>query len=891
MTELSHTPAQSGRELSRARRRAMSSTGAAVLAGNATQRFPAAQQVVATATSDQPLSGQALSRARRAMMSKGGKNGLVAPAAAMARSSSLTTPDAMQSQRDSMATDQAEPCCNACADASSADSNTANMDTAETAITTEADIVNNEALDSLCKIIDSDPKSSTSAAPSVRAYCRERRTQLSQKGKLGLPGKAGRQAHKSLMRHAASSTMNGKALAKLQREGHSHFGRGDAEACRPSGRVRPTNVPTKVEVGTTLAGQAVTGTQVEQTEKITGSESGACRTVTGTEYLGVEQFAKFCASIPSPAAAKVNMSETSRGQRLTGSNASGSEKVSGDEAGSCKSVTGSQYLGSEHFETICGTRNNETTLTKVISGHTGKNQRITGADEARDNAVTGSESGFNQLVTGTEYANSQPKKNLTEAPAKVGHSHTAAGTSVSGGESSRISGVTGDMQNVCGHVTGTEYISSERFQSVCGSRPEMSVTKVEMNLSRGGMGVTGNLVDRTENVTGNEPGSCQRVTGSQYAESLTDLCGKRSDKVHRMHTLQGGPLTGTEGSPSPKLTGDDRGRCSAVTGSEYVSQEHFQQSCSQTPASSVARTGMSHTWNKQLVSGVQTGHSQKLTGNEHGICKTVTGSAYAGREQVSEFCDASAVMQGEQRLTQPPGARVMPVSGIGPGADERLAGNSQRGVCQDVSGTPYQQQRDMSLCNSRQPQTGNTHHFAQAPMDQILPVAHAAAEVTPYEADFSVMSPAKAAWQQAGNNAVHSSVYAVGGSITGVVNKAEGIISGTPEFRHQQLGPAVIAMAAPEIAPREGVTGEGSETGTQITGDDWSRGGLITGTEGLFSANRNQTQRGGFVERNNIGAHALKDRERPEISISKVTGGSGNTHASAVVTLSGGAGA
>lgn len=903
MTELSHTPVLSGRELARARRRAMSSTGAAELADGAAQRAPATQQAViaAAGTTDKPLSGQALSRARRAMLSKGGKsalgkNALTAVVAKVASATTAILSDTAQSQQSSVEagqTDrQAEACCDACADASSSEPCAAD----KAVEATPADIVNNAAIEDLCEIIESTPNS-VNATSSVRAYCRERRHQLSKKGKLGLPGKAGRQARKSMIRQGAASSLTGKALAKLQREDHSRFGRGDASACRPSGRVRPAKAPVKVEVGTTLAGQAVTGTQVEQTEKITGGESGTCRVVTGTEYLGVEQFAKFCASTPPPAAAKVNLSETSRGQLLTGSNTAGSEKVSGDEAGSCKLVTGSQYLGGEHFGAFCGSRGSSVIPDKVVAGRTEKNMRITGVDEARDKAVTGSESGSSQHITGTDYVNTGLKKTLAEAPAKVGLSHTAAGVSVSGGESSRVSGVTGNTQDTCRHVTGTEYISSERFQSVCGTHPERSVAKVGMDISRGGMNVTGNLVDRNGKMTGNEPGSCQRVTGNQYAQAQPGLCDKRATKVHQMHTLQGGSLTGTEATPSPKLTGDARGRCSDVTGSEYVSQEHFQQSCPQTPAPSSKRTGMSHTWNKQLVSGVQTGHSQKITGDEHGICKAVTGSTYAGREQVSEFCSASAMAQGEQRLTQHPGTPTMPPSGIGPGPDERLAGNFQRGICQDISGTPYQGQQDLPSCNAvpqNVQQTGSVHHLAQAPMNQALPVSHSGTEAAPYKADFSVMSPAKAAWQQTTNQAVHSSVYAVGGAITGVVNKAEGIISGTPEFRHQQLEPAAIAMTVtkPDVVQRGGITGEGSEAGTRITGDDWSRGGSVTGTEGMFAAKRNQTQRGAApVERNNIGAHALKDRDRPEISISRVTGGSGNTSAGAVVTLSGGAGA
>jgi len=873
MTEQSHTSSLSGRELSRARRRAMSSTGAGSSLAGSAQRTAATQQTApATEMGGTPLTGAALSRARRAMLAKGGKSavGTTAPVA--------TATPATPVQQAHVEHDKEEPCCDACA-AENRTMPCESCDTTEVASAAPAD-ASSEALDSLCDIIET--SSSTNASSSVRDYCRQRRSQLSQKGKLALTGTAGRQARKSIMRQSAGSSLTGRALAKMQREDRCQFGRGDTSACRPSGRVRSTgSAPAKVEVGTTLSGQEVTGTQVEQSGVITGIESGSCRAITGTEYLGAEQFANFCSSTPEAPAAKVALSETSHGQIMTGTSTSGNTKVTGDEAGSCKSVTGSEYLGVEHFGAFCGSQGMSKGQTKVVAGHTGKDIRITGADEARDNAVTGSESGSHQSVTGTDYTSSNGlKKKVSNVPAKVAVSHTAAGMVVSGGESSRVAGVTGDEQGSCGRVTGTEYVSSERFVSACGTAPAGSVAKVGANASDAGMMITGNLVDRTESVTGNEPGSCQRVTGSQYSEAAA-LCGNRQNKVQQMHTLQGGSLTGTEASPSPKLTGDDRGGCAAVTGSEYISQEHFKQSCSQTPEASSKRTGLSQTWNNQLVSGVQTGHSQRTTGDEQGICNTVTGSSYAGREQVGEFCGTSAVAQGDQRLAHH-ATSVMPVSGIGPGVDERFAGNSQRGVCQNISGTPYQGHENVA-CN-----TGNTHHLAQAPLNQPLPTA--SVEAAPYHADFSVVSPAKAAWQQRSNSAVHSSVSGTGGPITGVVNKAEGVISGTPEFRHQQFEPAVAVVAEP-VAVQRAVTGEGSEAGTRITGDDWSRGGFVTGTEGMFSARRNQTQRGASVERDNIGAHALKDREPREVSVSRVTGSSGNSKAGAAVTLSGGAGA
>ncbi len=851
----------------------LASTAVATPPDNSVEPETAAQHpvltpsVVASENSAKPLSGKALSMARRAMLAKSGKRSLPAAAQTKARATrpSKNTAIASPAKQDGA-------CCDACASADSA------VETKDTTNATE--------LDNLCSLIDTNPETSTDVDSSVKAYCRQRRSTLAKKGKLGLPGEARRQALKSLAR-GTGSTLTGRALAKLRREDLSVVGRGTTSSSRPSGRVRPNTdeAPPKVEVGTTLSGQSVTGTQVEQTEKLTGIESGGCRDITGTEYLGVEQFEKFCSTTPKASPKKVAFSETSKGQFLTGGNTAGTQKVTGEETGSCKSITGTEYLGAEHFGTFCSSQGMTKPIDKVIVGSTPKDMRITGVDEARDNAVTGAESGINAAVTGSDYVNSTPRQASSTAPAKVEMTHTAAGIAVSGGESSRQTGITGDDQDLCRRVTGTEYISSERFQTACGTAPQQNVPKVGIDSSRGGMSITGNLVDRSQNVTGNEPGTCQRVTGSQYGESArSGLCDTRSNKVHEMSTLQGGRLTGTEGSPSPKLTGDDRGSCSVVTGSEYVSQGYFQQSCPQTPQPSGKMTGFSETWNNQVVSGVQTGHSQRTTGNEHGICETVTGSSYAGREQISEFCSSVEVAQSDLRLRHHHEAPVMPVSGMTPAVDDRLAGNFQRGNCQEVTGTPYQGAQEQMLCNS-----GNQHHLAQAPLAQSRPQP-VAPSAEPYRSDFSVVSPARSAWGQRTNTPVSSSVYAQRNSITGATNKAEGVISGTPEFRHQrEAQPLAVAMTA-EPQP-ERITGEGSERGTQITGDDWSRGGLVTGTEGLFSARRNQTQQGVSVKRDNIGAHNLKGRERPEAPVSRVTGGSGTTCTTGLVTLSGGASA
>lgn len=56
----------------------------------------------------------------------------------------------------------------------------------------------------------------------------------------------------------------------------------------------------KVGVSETVRGQVVTGTQANRSLKTTGNEASTCRPVTGTEYLGAEIFRTFCQSDPTP---------------------------------------------------------------------------------------------------------------------------------------------------------------------------------------------------------------------------------------------------------------------------------------------------------------------------------------------------------------------------------------------------------------------------------------------------------------------------------------------------------------------------------------------------------------------------------------------------------------
>ena len=233
-------------------------------------------------------SGKALSRARRAAMSSGGKAGLgQVKTAASAVSQARSRPAETVSK--------------------SAPAHIAAIELSDSSSGSKGN-----ALEEICSIVANEPGALIGPVGSaVRQLCQQRRQALSSQGKTAV--KSFR-----MMTPALGSGLSGRAAARTRRAALCENGRGDDPACRPSGRVRPETSFKKVEFGTTLSGNTVSGNQVERTSKVTGTESSTCRPITGTEYIGAEQYAEWCASTPAVGLVKVAVGTTSRGQRVSG---------------------------------------------------------------------------------------------------------------------------------------------------------------------------------------------------------------------------------------------------------------------------------------------------------------------------------------------------------------------------------------------------------------------------------------------------------------------------------------------------------------------------------------------------------------------------------------------
>jgi hypothetical protein len=360
-------------------------------------------------------------------------------------------------------------------------------------------------------------------------------------------------------------------------------------------------------------------------------------------------------------------------------------------------------------------------------------------------------------------------------------------------------------------------------------------------------------------------------------------------KVGVSTTLSGTAVTGTRVGRGARVTGDEPGSCRIVTGDEYADLDQYQAFCATRPQPEPPKVGQSATLKGQRVSGTQTGRSGKVTGDEPGTCKAVTGTPYAGLEQAGDYCPADQqrmIAARTRQLAATPGPRM---TGQQPGIGGPMTG-AEKGACEAISGTPYVGADQFAATCGAQPGDGDFPRPLQG--GQGAPWQH-----------FSVQSPARAAFKAAasGRGLVTGTRYETGNQITGPFDMGVGKITGTEQFRFDVKGaqqPGLMAAAAPADEPGAGaadepeapqrprITGEGQSAGHKITGDDWDRGEHVTGTEGTSAMRRNPTRPGP------MSAMPPLERKRNEevpAPVSRVTGSSGSTERGALVTYSGGA--
>jgi len=573
------------------------------------------------------------------------------------------------------------------------------------------------------------------------------------------------------------------------------------------------------------ANPGISSRELAQTLRETRSNKGKCGKK--SEPCGRQRSKKSDSGAAKDAPWKVGASETSHGQTLTGTMVGRSHSVTGDEASTCRDVTGTEYMGADLFRDFCQT------------------------DAA------------------------------PSAAKKVNVTTTSHGNAVSGNRVGRGNNVTGNEAGTCKNVTGNEYTSAEQSQGYCGEFAKKSPRKVSMVETMKGEAVTGTNVGRSEKVTGDELGMNHSLTGTQYTKP--EEIGNAPSKVGMSATLRGGSVTGTMVGRRERMTGDEAGSCRNVTGDDYVGQEQYNGFCSaNADAPTDKKVGVSSTGKGLFVTGTMTGRTNNVTGNEPGSCNAVTGTPYGGAEQSENFCQAEDVAMVSARNRQLRSTPAMTLTGIQPGVGGVMTG-AGKGACEPISGTPYVGADQFADACPSAPATTASPDFPQA------------VDGSSVGQQFSINTPSGGAAAATGSTGV-TGKQSGQSHITGPFGMATGKVTGTEDARFGKGNVNAIEMRPAPVAQLDGrekmrISGEGQDTGLNITGDDWGRGKHVTGTEGMSATKRNPTIRANnsMAAMQEMAAIAEKRNEEMALPNSKVTGSSGNTEKGSLITYSGGA--
>ena len=412
-----------------------------------------------------------------------------------------------------------------------------------------------------------------------------------------------------------------------------------------------------------------------------------------------------------------------------------------------------------------------------------------------------------------------------DAPWKVGASETVEGQTVTGTMVGRAGNMTGDEPSTCRGITGTEYLGADIFRNFCDADASApTAKKVKVTTTSHGNSVSGNRMGRGKNVTGNEQGTCKSVTGDEYtsAEQSQAYCGELAGKSPRKVSM-------AETMKGKAVTGNNVGRSESVTGDEPGMNRELtgtQYTKAEEIGNAPAKVGMSGTLRGGSVTGTMVGRRENMTGDEAGSCRNVTGDDYVGSEQYNGFCSTSAEAPTDQKVGVATTGKGMSVTGTMTGRAGQVTGN-EPGSCKAVTGTPY----------SSAGQSGN---FCQAEDAAMASMRNRELRSTP-AMPMTGLQPG------------------VGGVMTGANKGACEPVSGTPYVGADQFAdacPATAATSASSDYPQPiggtavgqqfsvttpsggaaaakgstGVTGNQSEQSV-ITGPFGMAAGVLTGTE------------------------------------------------------------
>ena len=324
--------------------------------------------------------------------------------------------------------------------------------------------------------------------------------------------------------------------------------------------------PSKVGSSTTLRGGGITGTMVGRGERVTGDEPGSCRDVTGDDYIGQEQYGSFCGKTPQANDFKVGVSATLMGKAVTGTMTDRGASVTGNEAGTCKALTGTPYAGSAQTEAYCSSPETAMAMARARKGTTNVGPSMTGIQPGINGVMTGAEKGACEPVTGTAYVGADQAASACPATAATPASPDfpqpvegqpwgefsvtqPSGGAQQGGSMASVTGsryeqghITGPFGMATGKVTGTEEARFDNKGAAMPAAPMLATAETVEGRVKSritgegqdvGLKITGDDWERNESVTGTEGMSATRRNPTMRGGPTTSMAvaNKRNEEV------------------------------------------------------------------------------------------------------------------------------------------------------------------------------------------------------------------------------------------------------------------------------------------------------------------------------------------------------------------------
>jgi hypothetical protein len=365
----------------------------------------------------------------------------------------------------------------------------------------------------------------------------------------------------------------------------------------------------KVGASKTVAGQTVTGSQVRSKISITGDESNPDLHITGASDQELkDDLLQHREQSNYAAQTQFQRQNDPHGHTVFGANLGRSVKT-------------------------IGSRNRSTEYSKEESVG---GRPITGIAVGRSELTTGDESGSCRDITGSQYlmpAAKQPlcETNGREVPKKVGiragnenGANTWGGQSVTGVDIEHNEHVTGDEPGACNVITGTPYAGPNQYQTFCSAESE---EEAERRISRdmsSGNHISGNLTLNVDHVSGTQRGSEKDITGTSYycanpdKDISTDVM-KRLQKINSNFSVKSPQreyqeLAGVDAINAPTAESRITGAFSVGDGKVTGNQE-FRFNPRPTAEASVDKS--------------------RITGEGRVEGRTITGSAWTSKDNVT----------------------------------------------------------------------------------------------------------------------------------------------------------------------------------------------------------------------------------------------------------------